>query len=101
MIDDVSPIVPRVVAAEASPPAPVSSPGEARLPAPTAEQAQTADRVFAAPTAPHPIASMFGIAASILLLHDVAVDTFDTSGDDEDEETEKPSDKDDDAVRVD
>ncbi|MGH7173427.1 MAG: hypothetical protein ACRELF_03060 [Gemmataceae bacterium] len=98
MIDDVSLIVPRVVAAETATPALEMPSGEATLPAPTAEQAQSADRVFAAPTAPHPVSSMFGIAASILLLRDVAIDTFDTSGDDDDEEeAKKPSEKDQDA----
>ena len=100
MIDDVSPIVPHDVTTEASPAVPESPPGEARLPAPTAEQAQTADRVFAAPTAPHPIASMFGIAASLLLLRDIAVDTFDTSGDEEEEDAKKQSGKDKDADRT-
>jgi hypothetical protein len=101
MVDDVSPIVPHVVAVEASTPVPVLPPGEASLPAPTAEQAQVADRVFTAPTAPHPIATMFGVATSLLLLRDVAVDTFDTSGDDEEDETEKQSGKDKDADRAD
>ena len=94
MIDNVSPVAPRVVAAEASTPAPEMPPGEAALPAPTAEQAQTVDRVFGAPTAPDPICSMFGIATSILLLRDIAVDTFDTSGDDEEEEAIRQSGKD-------
>lgn len=86
MIDDVSAVVPHVAVAEVSTPVPESPAGEATLPAPTVEQAQTVDRVFSTSNAPHPISSMLGIATSILLLRDVAVDTFDTSGDEEEEE---------------
>lgn len=94
MIDDAALVVPHVVAAEAPTPAPVTPPGETVLPAPTAEQAQAADHVFTAPTQPHPLASMLGIATSILLLRDVAVDTFDTSGDEDEESPNKKSSKD-------
>ncbi|HTU22944.1 MAG TPA: hypothetical protein VMG10_33205 [Gemmataceae bacterium] len=94
MIDDPSLIVPHVVAAEASTPAPEVSSGEATLPAPTAEQAQTADRVFGASTEPNPICSMLGIATSFMLLRDVAVDTFDTSGEEEEEKANQKLGKD-------
>jgi hypothetical protein len=97
MIDEVFPIVPRVVAANASTPAPEPPTGETSLPAPTAEQAQTADRVFGASSPIQPISHVFGIAASILLLRDIAVDTFDTSSDEEEEKAEQPSGTDKDA----
>ncbi|HEY7326189.1 MAG TPA: hypothetical protein VH592_01010 [Gemmataceae bacterium] len=60
-------------------------PGES-VAAPTAEQQFVADHVF---TDPHPAVTLIGVLSSAMMLRDVAVDTFDTSGDEDDEE-EKP-----------
>lgn len=99
MLDNLPTIVPpTVAAAEAAAPAPeMPPPGESSLPAPTVEQAQTADHVFTAPTRPHAVATLFGVLTSAMMLRDVAVDTFTTSGE-KDEEKEK---KDKDAEPVD
>ena len=101
MIDDVLAVVPPTAAvAEASVPAPEMPPaGESSLPAPTTEQAQAADHVFTAPTRPHAAATLLGVLTSAVLLRDLAVEHFDTSGDeDKDKEKEK---KDEDAEPVD
>lgn len=49
---------------------------EARLTPPTAEQARAADGVFAMRQDREPLADMIGLWASALVLHDVAVETF-------------------------
>jgi hypothetical protein len=85
MIDDVPAIVP---SAEARPSA--EPPGETTLPAPTASQVHNADRVFSETATHHPFATLLGVAASVGLLRDIALDTFDTSGDKDEEEEEKP-----------
>lgn len=85
MIDDVPAIVP---SAEATPSA--EPLGESTLPAPTADQVHTADRVFSETAAQHPFATLLGVAASVGLLRDIALDTFDTSGDEDEEEEAKP-----------
>lgn len=96
MIDNPSPLVPPLVAAaEAVQPSPeVPPPSEVTLPAPTAEQAQAADRVFSAATQPNHLATLLGVATSFMLLRDLAVDTFDTSGEDDEAEEEPVKDKD-------
>lgn len=86
MSDHVAAIIPPVTAAQKVDPSPEQPPGDSNLPAPTAEQQAVADRVF---TDPHPAATLLGVLTSAMLLRDVAVDTFDTSGE-EDEEEEKP-----------
>jgi hypothetical protein len=96
MIDDVPAVVPpRVAAVGAVTPSPEPpAAGESTLPAPTAEQAQAADRVFTVPSQHHPAATLLGVLASALLLRDVAVDTVDTSGDEEEAEKELDENKD-------
>ncbi len=87
MIDEVPSVVPPVVAVtQATTPSPELPPGESTLP-PTDVQARTADRVFTAPTQPHPLVTLLGVCTSALILRDVAVDTFDTS-EEEDNEAE-------------
>ena len=88
MIDDVTAIVPTAAATVAAEP----SLGEATLPAPTAQQMDTADRVFSDSPPPHPLATLFVVAASVGLLRDVAIDTFDTTGADDDETEEQTDD---------
>jgi hypothetical protein len=84
MIDEVPAIVPPAVARPSAEP-----PGEATLPTPTADQVQTADRVFSDSAAQHPFATLLGVAASVGLLRDIALDTFDTSGEEDEDEEEK------------
>ncbi len=100
MIHEASTVVPPLVAATqaTTPSAEPPSPGEITLPAPTAEQIQAADGVFADSTHPNAVATLFGVAASLVLLRDVAVDTFDTSGEEEEEELSEQADKDADAT---
>lgn len=91
MLDNVPAVVPPTAAvAEAAAPAPEMPPaGESSLPAPTTEQAQTADHVFTAPTRPHAAATLLGVLTSAMLLRDVAVDTFTTSGEKDEEKEDK------------
>lgn len=100
MIHEASSVVPpRVAVVEAVTPSPELPPGEASIPAPTSEQAQAADRVFtSAPSHPSPAATLMGVLTSAMLLRDIAVDTFDTSGEEEEPE-KKPDDKDADPSR--
>jgi hypothetical protein len=77
-------ISPLVVAAESPPPH--LPPGETVQPLPTVDQAEAVDRVFTAPPATHPISTLLGIMTSVALLRDVAVDTFDTSAEEEESE---------------
>ncbi|SRR5579871_1813758 len=87
MMDDVSAVVPSVAETQAATPSQdLPPPSESILPAPTHEQVATSDRVF---TDQHPAATLLGVLTSAMLLRDVAVDTFDTSGED-DEPAEKP-----------
>jgi hypothetical protein len=87
MMSEASAVVPSVAETQAATPSQdLLPPGESNMPAPTAEQVSTADRVF---TDPHPAATLLGVLTSAMLLRDVAVDTFDTSGEDE-EPNEKP-----------
>jgi hypothetical protein len=92
MIDDVPAIIPPSTAVTPSPELP--PPGESNIPAPTAEQAQAADHVFTAPAQPHPAATLFGVLTSAMVLRDLAVETFDTTGADEESEEKPDEDKD-------
>jgi hypothetical protein len=88
MSDEVPAIVPpicSITTAQVEVASPELPPGESG-PTPTAEQQSVADHVF---TDPHPAVTLIGVLSSAMMLRDVAVDTFDTSGD-EDEEEEKP-----------
>jgi hypothetical protein len=87
MFDEVPPVIPPLVATtQAATPSPeVQPPGEASLPPPTAEQAQAADHVFTDHAKHHPLVTLLGVATSVGLLRDVAVDTFDTSDEEEEE----------------
>jgi hypothetical protein len=89
MSDEVPAIVPpicSITTAQIEAPSTELPPGESILAAPTAEQQAVADHVF---TDPHPAVTLLGVLSSAMMLRDVAVDTFDTSGD-EDEAEEKP-----------
>jgi hypothetical protein len=89
MTDDVPAIVPpicSITTAQAEVLSPELPPGDNSVPTPTAEQQTVADNVF---TDPHPAVTLFGVLTSAMMLRDVAIDTFDTSGE-EDEEAEKP-----------
>jgi hypothetical protein len=89
MSDEAPVIVPpicTITTAQAEVLLPELPPGESNVPTPTAEQQSVADHVF---TDPHPAVTLFGVLTSAMMLRDVAIDTFDTSGD-EDEEEEKP-----------
>ena len=94
MFDEVPPVVPPLVATthETTPPADLPPAGEASLPPPTAEQAQAADHVFTQHVQRHPLATLLGVAVSAGILRDVAIDTFETS-DDEEEELERTKDQ--------
>jgi hypothetical protein len=96
MIEDPRLLVPPVIAAQESPaPTPeISAVDGTEVPPPTAEQTQAADKVFANPVQANPVATMFGVLTSAMLLRDVAVDTFDTSEDDEPEPQGSDEDKD-------
>lgn len=86
-MEHVSAVVPSVATAQfTTPSADLPPPADANVPPPTAEQAAISDRVFT--EQPHPAATLLGVLTSALLLRDVAVDTFDTSGE-EDELEEK------------
>jgi hypothetical protein len=89
MTDDVPAIVPpicSITTAQVEVSSPELPPGESGAPTPTAEQQSVADNVF---TDPHPAVTLIGVLTSAMMLRDVAIDTFDTSGEDEQEE-EKP-----------
>ncbi|MHB1422836.1 MAG: hypothetical protein ACYC3I_06520 [Gemmataceae bacterium] len=83
MMDDVSAVFPHVAIVQATTPSPEVPVGESEMAAPTAEQASAADRIF---TDTHPAATLLGVLTSAMLLRDVAIDTFDTSGEEEEEE---------------
>jgi hypothetical protein len=89
MSDEVLAIVPpicTITTAQVEVPSPELPPGESILAAPTAEQQAVADHVF---TDPHPAVTLIGVLSSAMMLRDVAIDTFDPSGD-ENEAEEKP-----------
>jgi hypothetical protein len=90
MIHEAPPPAPHLVAAaEASTPSPEPPPpAEATLPPPTVEQAQAADHVFTARPQRDPLATLVGVWASAVMLRDLAIDNFDTSGADEEPEEE-------------
>ncbi len=81
-MEHVSAVVPSVAAAQVTTPATdLPPPADASVPSPTAEQAAISDRVF---TEPHPAATLLGVLTSAMLLRDVAIDTFDTTGEEDD-----------------
>jgi hypothetical protein len=89
MSDDVPAIAPpicTITTAQVEVPSLDLPPGDSGLPTPTAEQQSVADHVF---TDPHPAVTLFGVLTSAMMLRDVAIDTFDTSEED-DEMEEKP-----------
>jgi hypothetical protein len=89
MSDDVPAIVPPICTITTAQVETLSldlPPGEDGVPTPTAAQQSVADHVF---TDPHPAITLLGVWTSAMILRDVAVDAFDTSGE-EDEEEEKP-----------
>jgi hypothetical protein len=90
MSENPSPVLPPPVAAsETVTPAPEIPPvGEASLPPPSAEQTQVADKVFSAPQEANAALTVAGVWTGLLILHDVARETFDTS---EEEEEELPA----------
>ncbi len=92
MIDDVPAVIPPSAAVTPSPELP--PPGESHMPAPTAEQARAADRVFADHAKHHPAATLFGVLTSAMLLRDLAVETFDTTGADDEEKAKEKRNKD-------
>ncbi|HWG45243.1 MAG TPA: hypothetical protein VN688_20935 [Gemmataceae bacterium] len=100
MIEHPQPIIsPLVVAAATITPAPDLSPGETVQPLPTVDQAEAVDQVFTSTPVRHPAATLLGVLTSVALLRDVAVDTFDTSG--EDKQAEQDADEDEDADSTD
>ncbi len=89
MSDDVPAIAPpicSITTEQVQTPSAELPPGESNVPTPTAEQQYVADHVF---TDPHPAVTLIGVLTSAMMLRDVAIDTFDTS-DDDDETEEKP-----------
>jgi hypothetical protein len=66
-------------------------PGEARHAAPTPEQVRAADEVFTREQESKQVMGLLGLWTGALMLHDIAVDTFDTT----EEEEEKPKKKED------
>jgi hypothetical protein len=89
MIHEAPPASHLVAATEATTPSPEPPPpAESTLPPPTIEQTQAADHVFIAPPPRDPLASLAGVWASALVLRDLAIENFDTSGADEEPEEE-------------
>jgi hypothetical protein len=66
-------------------------PGEEHPVAPTQEQVRAADEVFARDKESEQVLGILGMWTGALMLHDIMVDTFDVS----EEEEEKPSKKED------
>jgi len=92
MSDDVPAIVPpicSITTAQVEASSAELPPGESGVPTPSAEQQSVADHVF---TDPHPAVTLLGVWTSAMILRDVAIDTFDTSDEDEEgEEKAKPN----------
>lgn len=83
MMDDVTLVIPSAVVTQTTTPSSdLPPPGDTDVPTPTAEQARISDRVF---TTPDHATALLGILTSAMLLRDVAVDTFDTSEEEDDE----------------
>lgn len=94
MSDDVPAIVPpicTITTAQVEMPSVELPPGEIAMSTPTPEQQSVVDHVF---TDSHPAVMLLGVWTSAMILRDVAVDTFDTSGEHEEEEKEPDLDKD-------
>jgi hypothetical protein len=90
MFNDVpEPAAPLAVTAETSSPAPELPPPGESVPPPTDAQVQTADHVFTTREKHNPIVTLLGVYTSAMILRDVAVDTFDSSDEEdlEDEDT--------------
>jgi hypothetical protein len=100
MIGNPHSIVPPLVATQTIVPASAESPptGETTMPPATAEQVRAADRVFSAAAQPHPLVTLLGVATSFVLLRDLTVDTFDTTGTDDEREEERSGDEDEDSA---
>jgi hypothetical protein len=80
------PVLPHAAAATPSDtPAPDLSAAEANMPLPSSEQARLADKVFTTPPEAHAALTIAGVWTGALILHDVMVDTFSTSEEDEEE----------------
>lgn len=91
MMNEASAVVPSVAVTQfTTPSSDLPPPVDSDIPAPTAEQASMSDRVF---TAPDPATTLLGVLTSAMLLRDVAVDTFDTSGEEEEIEEKREEDK--------
>jgi hypothetical protein len=60
-------------------------------PAPTAEQAQVADRVFTTSPDSEAMLGFLGLWTGLLILHDLAVEHFDTAETDEEANREQPT----------
>jgi hypothetical protein len=71
------PVTPSVAHLRAEPPAP---PPGAELPHPTDSQVQAADSVFSRSDESHLVMGLMGMQAGIILLKDLAVEHFSTSG---------------------
>jgi hypothetical protein len=67
-------------------------PGEDRPVAVTPEQVRTADEFFAREKESKQVIGLMGLWTGALLLHDVAVETFDTSGEQDEEKPRKKKD---------
>jgi hypothetical protein len=92
MSNDAVPVIPPV-AITSEPVTPVPEPAlvaETHMPAPTVEQVQDADRAFVALPQPSPAITIAGLWTGMLILHDLAVETFDTSGEEEEDEEVDP-----------
>jgi hypothetical protein len=97
MMNEASLVVPSVATIQANTPsADLPPPSDANVPSPTAEQAQISDRVF---TTPDHATALLGILTSAMLLRDIAVDTFDTSGEEDDPQEQPDPDKDEDKAK--
>jgi hypothetical protein len=63
---------------------------EAALPPPSAEQVRTADEVFTHSQEGRAVAGMLGLWTGALLLHDLAIEHFESRPEDEDEPEARP-----------
>src|SRR4051794_7541951 len=56
---------------------------QGQMPAPTSEQIQTSDQVFSRPDEYRTVAGLIGLWTSVLVLHDLAVEAFETPAEEE------------------
>jgi hypothetical protein len=73
-----------------------AEPPSADLPAPTTEQVRTADQAFAGNEESDEVLRLLSLQAGIVLLHDLAAETFSTSDDEEERRNrlgDRPADK--------